>query len=416
MYGGLIAWPFARADEVLRAYRELTPRRPRELTVVPDHAARAAGAVRARRDGTGERDLRDGGLLQRRPRRSRRRARADPRARRRRSFDLLHEQPYTELQSYLDATEPKRRHYYWRTEYVAELQRRSCSTTLARPVGDVPDPRRPGRACCTSAARSTSTPATTAPSATATPAIAVGVNGCWEPGDPDVERTAVGARRAASASGRSAPARPTSTSRPPTRATERRAASYGANLERLRALKRRVRPGRDVPSARLSVHPACPLPGAAGSLRPWDSWTRPRRWPSRRRPSSTRHSSSSTRASRRGRPAAAPSSSTTSTAARSPSRPRRAARRRRAIRSPRAPRRLRRRPPRPRRPGSRRRRRSPRSRPRRPRRRSPGRGRDARSAGRRGAGRPPEADGPDEDRNHPSYAPPKLSSGDPLAG
>ena len=28
----------------------------------------------------------------------------------------------------------------------------------------------------------------------------------------------------------------------------------------------------------------------------------------------------------------------------------------------------------------------------------------------------PESDAPDEDRNHPSYAPPKLSSGDPLAG
>jgi hypothetical protein len=28
----------------------------------------------------------------------------------------------------------------------------------------------------------------------------------------------------------------------------------------------------------------------------------------------------------------------------------------------------------------------------------------------------PETDAPDEDRNHPSYAPPKLSSGDPLAG
>ena len=28
----------------------------------------------------------------------------------------------------------------------------------------------------------------------------------------------------------------------------------------------------------------------------------------------------------------------------------------------------------------------------------------------------PESDAADEDRNHPSYAPPKLSSGDPLAG
>jgi formin 2/WAS/WASL-interacting protein len=28
----------------------------------------------------------------------------------------------------------------------------------------------------------------------------------------------------------------------------------------------------------------------------------------------------------------------------------------------------------------------------------------------------PAADAPDEDRNHPSYAPPKLTDGDPLAG
>ena len=28
----------------------------------------------------------------------------------------------------------------------------------------------------------------------------------------------------------------------------------------------------------------------------------------------------------------------------------------------------------------------------------------------------PTADGPEEDPNHPSYAPPKLTSGDPLAG
>ena len=31
-------------------------------------------------------------------------------------------------------------------------------------------------------------------------------------------------------------------------------------------------------------------------------------------------------------------------------------------------------------------------------------------------GVPPAGDTPAEDRNHPSYAPPKLSSGDPLAG
>jgi hypothetical protein len=36
-------------------------------------------------------------------------------------FDLLREQPYVEVQSYLDATEPKGDHYYWKTEYLAEL-------------------------------------------------------------------------------------------------------------------------------------------------------------------------------------------------------------------------------------------------------------------------------------------------------
>jgi FAD/FMN-containing dehydrogenase len=36
-------------------------------------------------------------------------------------FDLLEEQPYAQLQSYLDATEPKGQHYYWKTEFAAEL-------------------------------------------------------------------------------------------------------------------------------------------------------------------------------------------------------------------------------------------------------------------------------------------------------
>jgi FAD/FMN-containing dehydrogenase len=36
-------------------------------------------------------------------------------------LDLLQEQPYTRIQSYLDATEPNGMHYYWKTEYLAEL-------------------------------------------------------------------------------------------------------------------------------------------------------------------------------------------------------------------------------------------------------------------------------------------------------
>jgi FAD/FMN-containing dehydrogenase len=36
-------------------------------------------------------------------------------------FDLRQNQPYTQLQSSLDATEPKGLHYYWRTHYASEL-------------------------------------------------------------------------------------------------------------------------------------------------------------------------------------------------------------------------------------------------------------------------------------------------------
>jgi len=36
-------------------------------------------------------------------------------------IDLLEEQPYTQVQSQLDATEPKGMHYYWKTAYLTEL-------------------------------------------------------------------------------------------------------------------------------------------------------------------------------------------------------------------------------------------------------------------------------------------------------
>jgi hypothetical protein len=35
--------------------------------------------------------------------------------------DLLADQPYTQVQSYLDDTEPKGAHYYWKTGYLTEL-------------------------------------------------------------------------------------------------------------------------------------------------------------------------------------------------------------------------------------------------------------------------------------------------------
>jgi FAD/FMN-containing dehydrogenase len=119
VYGGLIAWPFERADEILSAYRALTAEAPRELAVwlvllqappapfVPEewHGKRVcAMSVCYSGDLAGADEVL-----------APIRALGDP------VVDLLQEWPYIEQQSFLDDTEPKGAHYYWKTEYLAEL-------------------------------------------------------------------------------------------------------------------------------------------------------------------------------------------------------------------------------------------------------------------------------------------------------
>lgn len=119
VYGGLIAWPFERAEEVLRTYREITSAAPRELTVyltfrrappapfVPEewHGKRICAMAVCY---TGDLRKTDEVLAPIR-------TLNDP------VVDLLQKQPYTQLQSYLNATQPKGNHYYWKTEFAAEL-------------------------------------------------------------------------------------------------------------------------------------------------------------------------------------------------------------------------------------------------------------------------------------------------------
>jgi FAD/FMN-containing dehydrogenase len=119
VYGGLIAWPFERADEILRVYRAITSESRRELTVwlnlllaprapfVPeDWRGKKICAMAVCYSG----DLADADV-----------ALAPIRSLRDPVFDLLQEQPYTQVQSYLDEMHPKGMHYYWKTEYLAEL-------------------------------------------------------------------------------------------------------------------------------------------------------------------------------------------------------------------------------------------------------------------------------------------------------
>ena len=126
VFGGLIAWPFERAAEILGAYRSLTAEAPRELAVwmnlmrapaapfVPEawHGERVCVMVVCF---SGELDRADEAV-------------APIRALRDPVFDLLAEQPYTQVQSYLDATEPKGEHYYWKTGYLAGLDDELLST------------------------------------------------------------------------------------------------------------------------------------------------------------------------------------------------------------------------------------------------------------------------------------------------
>jgi FAD/FMN-containing dehydrogenase/pimeloyl-ACP methyl ester carboxylesterase len=119
VYGGIIGWPFERADEILRAYRTLATEAPHELSVWMN-LFRAPPAPFVPQEWHGKRICAmavcyTGDLAQVDQVMAPIRALSDP------IVDLLQQQPYTQVQSNLDAMEPKGKHYYWKTEYVAEL-------------------------------------------------------------------------------------------------------------------------------------------------------------------------------------------------------------------------------------------------------------------------------------------------------
>ncbi len=138
VYGGVIAWPHERADEVLRAYRTLTANAPRELTMFLI-CFRAPPAPFVPPQWHGERICAlavcySGDLRRADEAIAPLRALGDP------VFDLLHELPYVELQTFLDATEPKGDHYYWKTGYVSELTD-DLLTTMRDLASECPIPR-----------------------------------------------------------------------------------------------------------------------------------------------------------------------------------------------------------------------------------------------------------------------------------
>jgi FAD/FMN-containing dehydrogenase len=239
VYGGLVAWPFQRAEEILTAYRRITTAAPRELAVwlillrapaapfVPEqwHGERVCAMAVCY---TGNLDEVDDVLAPIR-------ALGEP------VVDLLAEQPYTQVQSYLDDGEPKGNHYYWKTEYLAELSDELLATvrdlfaTCPIPAaelgflhlaGALNDHGRDDGAVGNRDAR-----------------YVFGANGMWEPDEPEADTYRRWIRDAWTR------IRPYSTGgnyinfQTADEDTDRIRATYGANYDRLADVKRQYDPG-----------------------------------------------------------------------------------------------------------------------------------------------------------------------------
>lgn len=117
--GGAIAWHGADARQVLQAYRDVSARAPRELTSVavlriappapwlpPEIHGQPMAAIFVCHTGdTAEADA----LL------------APLREVARPVADTVMRRPYVQMQSLLDATQPKGRRYYWKSHYLADI-------------------------------------------------------------------------------------------------------------------------------------------------------------------------------------------------------------------------------------------------------------------------------------------------------
>lgn len=239
VYGGLIAWPFERADEILRAYRTITSEAPRELAVwlviidappapfVPEewHGQRICGMAVCY---SGDLDETDEAL-------------APIRALRDPVVDLLLEQPYVQVQSYLDETEPKGFHYYWKTEYAAELSDDLLST-VRELAAECPIPGA-DLGFLHIAGAVNERPEDDGAVGNRDARYVIGANGMWEPDEPDADEFRQWIRAGWER------LRPFSTGRTyinfqtADEDDERVRASYGANFERLVGIKEKYDPG-----------------------------------------------------------------------------------------------------------------------------------------------------------------------------
>jgi FAD/FMN-containing dehydrogenase len=256
VYGGLIAWPFARAEEILAAYRSLTAEAPRDLSVwlVLLHAPPAPFVPEEWRGRKicGMAVCYTGDLARAAQVVQPIRALGNP------IVDLLREQPYVEVQSYLDDTEPAGMHYYWKTEYAAELgdellaslrERFAACTIPGADLGILHlDGALGERAWDDGAVGNRDV------------RYVIGIKGMWEPGEPDGEGCQAWIRDAWQAIRPFTLGRTYINFQTGDEGEDRVRAAYGANYERLVAAKARFDPGNLFRSNR-NIRPAAQTVG-----------------------------------------------------------------------------------------------------------------------------------------------------------
>jgi FAD/FMN-containing dehydrogenase len=126
--GGIVAWPASEAPKVIELYRTLAEQAPRELTLVlimrpappapwlpKETHGKPIVAVLACYSGRPEECEKAVGPIK---------AFGKP------IGDVLVRRPYAQMQSLLDATQPKGRRYYWKSEYLPRIERDLCARAI----------------------------------------------------------------------------------------------------------------------------------------------------------------------------------------------------------------------------------------------------------------------------------------------
>jgi FAD/FMN-containing dehydrogenase len=239
VHGGLIAWSFDRAPEIMAAYRQITAEAPRELAAwlvllhappapfvpVDWHGRKLCGMAVCYSGDPANAEAVLAPI----------RALGEP------VFDLVGEMPYTAVQSYLDDTEPAGMCYYWRTEYVAALDEQLLDTlrdvfqACTNPMADV------GILHLAGAINERAEDDGAVGNRDAR--FVIGVKGMWAAGDPDEDRFQDWVRTGGERVHPFGTGRTYVNFQSADEPDARVRASYGTNYARLAALKHRYDPG-----------------------------------------------------------------------------------------------------------------------------------------------------------------------------